>query len=135
MSITSLTSGISPITPVSVRSFLAFVVLVAAYTWAFAAAFWLPIAPPWNFLLETHPGRVWAGVGAVVVAGTILPFGLYLAGLARISAAHANLTSTLEPVVATLTAFLILGETLAGRQLFGGVLILAGIGLIHGRVA
>lgn len=103
------------------------------YTWAFAAAFWLPISPPWRFLLEAHPGWIWAGVAAVVVAGTILPFGLYLAGLARMSAAHANLTATLEPLVAALTAFLILGETLAIPQLLGGVLILMGIGLIHGR--
>lgn len=105
------------------------------YAVGFSAAFWVLVAPPWRFFLEPHPGLIWAGLGVVVVAGTILPFACYLAGLARISAAHANLTSTLEPVAAALAAFLILGETLEWPQLLGGALTLVGIGVIHERAA
>lgn len=96
------------------RRFAPWTMLV--YALAFSAAAWLPVSPPWRFLLEAHPGWVWASVAMVVVAGTILPFGLYLAGLARLSAAHANLTSSLELLVAAVTAFLVLGETLAGAS-------------------
>ena len=39
----------------------------------------------------------------------------------------------LEPVVAGLAAFAMLGETLAPPQLAGGALVLAGIGLLHLR--
>lgn len=103
------------------------------YALGFSAAFWLPISPPWRFVLEPHSGWIWAGLGVVVVAGTILSFACYLAGLARISATHANLTSTLEPVVGALTAFVVLGETLEWPQLVGGALTLAGIALVHER--
>lgn len=115
------------------RRFTPWTMLV--YALGFSAAFWILIAPPWRFLLEPHSGWVWAGLGVVVVAGTILPFACYLAGLARISAAHANLTSTLEPLAAALAALLILGETLVWPQLLGGAFTLAGIALIHERSA
>jgi len=108
---------------------------IVVYTLGFSAAFWLPISPPWRFFVEGHPAWIWAGLGTIVVGGTILPFTLYLGGLARISAAHANLTSTLEPVVGALTALLVLGETLEWPQFFGGALTLAGIALIHERAA
>ena len=65
--------------------------------------------------------------------GDLLPYALYFAALARISAAHVSVTSTLEPVVSGLVAFAVLGETLAPPQLAGGALILAGIGLLHLR--
>ena len=108
---------------------------ILAYALGFSAGFWILIAPPWGFFLSPHRGAIWAGLAVVVVAGTILPFACYLAGLARISAAHANLTSTLEPLAAALAAFLVLGETLAWPQLLGGALTLAGIALIHERPA
>lgn len=104
-----------------------------AYSMAASAAFWVPVAPPWRFLLAPHPPAVWAGLGVVSVFGTLLPFALYLAGLARISPAHASVTSTVEPVVAATVAFLVLGERLAWPQLGGGALVLLGIGLLHRR--
>jgi probable blue pigment (indigoidine) exporter len=62
----------------------------------------------------------------VTVFGTLLPYALYFAALARISVTHVSITSTLEPVVAGLVAFAVLGETLAPPQLAGGALFLAG---------
>lgn len=106
---------------------------VLTYSLASAAVFWLPLAPPWALLEVPHPPAVWAGLGILVVFGTLIPFPLYLAGLGRISAAHASLTSTLEPVVAAGVAFAVLGESLAGPQLVGGALILIGISLLHAR--
>jgi len=106
---------------------------ILTYALATTAAFWLPLAPPWTILAVPHPPLVWAGLGVVVVFGTLLPFALYLAGLARITAAHASVTSTLEPAVAATVAFLVLGERLDWIQAAGGALILAGIGLLHAR--
>lgn len=103
------------------------------YSLATAAAFWLPLAPPWTLLLRPHPPAAWAGIAVVVLFGTLVPFGLYLAGLSRISAAHASVTATLEPVVAAIVAFLVLGEGLEWPQLLGAGLILAGIALLHAR--
>ncbi|MGH7318627.1 MAG: DMT family transporter [Candidatus Rokuibacteriota bacterium] len=103
------------------------------YSLGTAAAFWIPLAPPWGFLLAPHPPRMWAGFAVIVVFGTLVPFGLFLAGLRRISAAHASVMSTLEPVVAAGVALVVLGESLAWPQLAGGALVLAGIGLLHTR--
>jgi probable blue pigment (indigoidine) exporter len=63
--------------------------------------------------------------------GTLLPYARYFAALARISAAHVSITSTLEPVVSGLVAFAVLGETLAPPQLAGGGLVLSGIAILQ----
>jgi drug/metabolite transporter (DMT)-like permease len=47
------------------------------------------------------------------------------------SATRAALIFALEPVVAWLTSFLLTGETMSGRGIFGAVLILAGIVMVE----
>ncbi len=106
---------------------------MVTYSLASGAAFWLLLAPPWRLLQAPHPPLVWAGIAIVVLFGTLVPFALFLAGLARISAAHASVTASLEPVVAAAVAFAVLGESLDWPQVVGGGLILAGIGLLHVR--
>jgi drug/metabolite transporter (DMT)-like permease len=106
---------------------------VLVYSFAAAALFWLPLAPPWKLVGLAHGQGVWLGVGVVTIFGTLLPFALSLAGLRRISAAHASVTSSLEPLVAAVAAFVVLGETLTPGQVAGGVLIVAGITLLHVR--
>lgn len=106
---------------------------ILTYSFGSAALFWLPLAPPWTLLLAPHPPAVWAGLGVVILFGTLVPFALYLAGLRRISAAHASLTSTVEPVVAAAVALVVLGETLLWPQVLGGALVLVGIALLHAR--
>ncbi len=104
---------------------------MVTYSLLTAAVFWLPLAPPWSVLLGAYAAPIWLGLAVVVVFGTLVPFSLYLAGLSRISAAHASVTATLEPVVAAAVAFVVLGESLAPPQLLGGALIVAGIALLH----
>jgi drug/metabolite transporter (DMT)-like permease len=106
---------------------------ILTYSLAAAAALWLFLTPPWTLLfLPMSPAR-WAGFASIVLFGTLIPFSLFLAGLSRISAAHASVTSTIEPVVAATVAFLVLGETLAWPQLVGGGLVLGGVALLHLR--
>ncbi len=106
---------------------------ILTYSFTAAAVFWLPVAPPGRVLLGPHPALVWVGLAVVITFGTLVPFALYLAGLARISAAHATIVSGLEPVVAAVVAFAAIGERLEWPQLVGGALILAGIGLLRAR--
>ena len=68
--------------------------------------------------------------GLIVVA-TILPFGLFLYGLRAITASLASLTATLEPVVGSAAAFLIIGERLAAPQVLGGLAIAVAVVLIQ----
>jgi len=103
------------------------------YSLGCAAVFWIPVAPPWTFLSAEHPPRMWLSFAVVVVFGTLVPFGLYLAGLRWISAAHANITSTIEPVVAAAGAYVVLGEALVWPQLVGGLLVLSGVAALQVR--
>ncbi|MGH7267816.1 MAG: EamA family transporter, partial [Candidatus Rokuibacteriota bacterium] len=104
---------------------------ILTYSLAAAAVFWVPLAPPWRVLAAPHPPGVWIALAVVVVFGTLVPFSLYLAGLARLSAAHASVTATLEPVVAAAVAYVALGERLEPLQLAGGAVVLGSITLLR----
>jgi drug/metabolite transporter (DMT)-like permease len=106
----------------------------------FATVFWSIAQPWWSFparavartvTLQGHLAGVhlpvWALVLWVVVLGTIAPFGLVVGALRHISATRAGVTAMLEPVVATVVAWVWLGETLGAVQLAGAAVVLAGI--------
>ena len=64
---------------------------------------------------------------AVIVVGTVLPFGLLVAALRHISATRVGVTAMFEPVAGALVAYAWLGESLSAAQLIGGSIVLAGI--------
>ena len=80
---------------------------------------------------------VLAAVLAMAVVSTIIPFGAFLAALRYIDPTRALVTSTLEPVIAGVAAFLLFGESFSASQLLGGALVLARSsscsGLLHRR--
>ena len=63
----------------------------------------------------------------VVVGGTMITFLLITAALRHISATRVGIVAMLEPVGASVVAFLWLGESFGAAQLFGGSIVLAGI--------
>ncbi len=89
-----------------------------------------PAAEVWRAL--TTPGLLaWLvalGIGPTLGGGL-----LYAAGLARLPASVASIIVALEPVVASLLAFAILGERLAAGQLIGAALIVGSIALLGSR--
>ncbi len=105
----------------------------------FASGAWAVIAPWWTFPWLTlsvpteslWPGipnlPVWALMSWGVLMGTIAPFLLVLGSLRRIGAQRAGIVGTTEPLWAGLIGFLLLGETFAGAQLLGGLIVLAGV--------
>ena len=74
-------------------------------------------------------GDRWDGWALLVllVVPTLGGYGLYTASLAHLPAGTANLVATLEPVLTTAWAYLLLGESLDALQLVGGALILASV--------
>lgn len=75
----------------------------------------------------------WTGVGWLVyiaLVPTVLAYGLFFAGVARVAAPRAALTLLLEPVTAALLAAALLGERLAATGLIGGVLVLVAIAIV-----
>ncbi len=67
----------------------------------------------------------------LILAPTVFAYLLYTGGLRMMEAGRASIVATVEPVVAAVLGFLLLGELLDGWQWFGGALVLAGVVLSH----
>ena len=70
---------------------------------------------------------LWLLATSMVVLGTIMPFWLVLAAIRHIGAAGASIVGMTEPFIASLVAWVVLGEILAPVQILGGVVILSGV--------
>jgi drug/metabolite transporter (DMT)-like permease len=112
------------------RSYDAFTTL----TWGlgFATLFWLLVSPLWTFPLgELDSVRNVALALGVVVVGTLAPFLLNVSALRHLPAARVGVVATLEPVLATLVAWAIHDEALAGIQIVGGLLVVAAVAWVQ----
>ncbi|HET7571562.1 MAG TPA: EamA family transporter [Gaiellaceae bacterium] len=111
-----------------------------AWGFLFATLFWTVIQPWWSFPtgavghtvpLQGHLASwhlpVWALVLWVVVLGTIVPFSLIVGALRHVGATRVGIVANMEPVVATVAAWLWLQESLAPVQLAGAAVVLCGI--------
>jgi drug/metabolite transporter (DMT)-like permease len=115
-------------------------VSLLAWGFGFAAVFWAIIAPWWSFPahrvgadvsllghLGAHHLPVWALMTWMIVPGTIIPFFLLVSALRHLSATRVAIIAMVEPVVATIVAWVWLGESLSALQLAGAAIVLAAI--------
>jgi drug/metabolite transporter (DMT)-like permease len=72
---------------------------------------------------------LWALVLWIVVLGAIVPFWLSITALRHLPPTTAGLVATVEPVLASVVAWLWLEQVLSGWQVLGGLVVLVGIGL------
>jgi drug/metabolite transporter (DMT)-like permease len=113
---------------------------VALTCWSFVAAavFWAAAAPWWHFdagvLAEPVPMSLgslelplWVLVSWIVVLGAMVPFALSIAALRHLHPTAAGLVATVEPVFASVVAWLWLEQVLTAWQVAGGVVVLTGI--------
>ncbi len=63
----------------------------------------------------------------IVIFGTIGAFSLYSTGMRRISSSSASVAGSVEPVSASLSSSIFLGDTLGDAQYLGGFLIICSI--------
>jgi drug/metabolite transporter (DMT)-like permease len=114
---------------------------VALTCWSFVAAalFWAVVAP---FTAPFDPAVLGASVPVslgdatlplgvlvlwIVVLGAIVPFWLSVAALRHLPPTTAGLVATVEPVFASVVAWLWLEQVLTGWQVAGGLVVLTGI--------
>lgn len=96
----------------------------------------LPAIVIYALLAEGNPLKLnwsWTAVGCVVyltVAGTIAAFWLYYWLLSRIESTKAMMISLVTPLLAVILGGIFLDEMLPRQTFFGGLLIIASIGLI-----
>jgi drug/metabolite transporter (DMT)-like permease len=113
---------------------------VALTCWSFvsAALFWAVAAPWWRFdagmlgeevplSLGSAQAPLWVLVLWIVVLGAVVPFWLSIAALRHLAPTAAGLVATVEPVYASVIAWLWLGQVLSGWQILGGAVVLTGI--------
>lgn len=98
-----------------------------AYAYLFAGLTWSAALPPWKILAQGFPAEMWGAFLAVATLGTVVPFGLFINGLKYLPPTQASIAAMLEPVVAVVAAFFLLGETLLPLQLLGGGMVLLGV--------
>ncbi len=72
-----------------------------------------------------------AAVLYLAVMSTLIPFGAFLKALHYIRPTNALITSTLEPVIAGVLAWPLLGEAFTIWQLAGGALVIAAIIIVQ----
>jgi drug/metabolite transporter (DMT)-like permease len=103
------------------------------YTFLIAAITWAVFAPPWETVASGYPLRVWVMFLALGLFSTLVPFILFNAGLQKLPATETGILATLEPVVASLSAAIFLGEGLKPLQWLGALLVLAASALASVR--
>jgi drug/metabolite transporter (DMT)-like permease len=97
--------------------------------------------PWWDFpfpVLGTSQAGVpvWLLCCYVVVLGSVVPYLLVTGAMRHLPATSVGIVGMVEPVIATVVAWLALGEVLSLAQLLGGALVLAGVALAEtARVA
>jgi drug/metabolite transporter (DMT)-like permease len=101
------------------------------YAYLASSLVWLLIVPPTRILAQGYDARAWVAFAAIATVGTALPFGLFISGLRLLPPTQASILSMLEPVVAAVVAYAVLGETLLPLQILGGVLVLAAVVLVE----
>jgi drug/metabolite transporter, DME family len=102
-----------------------------ARAFAVAGIFWILylVATGWpDALFESG---VFPRVLFVGLAGTLIPFSLYVWGIARVRAERATIAATLEPVFAAIAAWVWLNQTLSVTQLIGGALVLVAVATLQ----
>ncbi|HUL43974.1 MAG TPA: EamA family transporter [Bacteroidota bacterium] len=101
------------------------------YAFLFATVFWLFFNPPWTVYSAKYSSGTWLSFFGFAMISVLIPHSLYFLGVRYLTASRAIITATFEPVVAIVSAFLVLDETLAPVQMFGAVLVIVAIVLLQ----
>ncbi len=115
-------------------------VSLLAWGFGFATLFFSIIAPWWSYPghrvgadvsllghLSSYHLPVWGLMTWMVLLGTIVPFFLLVSALRHLPATRVAIMAMLEPVVATVVAWIWLDEALGATQLVGAVVVLVAI--------
>jgi drug/metabolite transporter (DMT)-like permease len=104
---------------------------VIFYALAFSALTWHVVYPPFTYVRAGYSLAQWGWIFYIAVVGTVLPFGLFFAGINHIRSTRASITATLEPIFAGFLAFMLLGERLLLLQVIGGAMVILAIVLLQ----
>ena len=101
------------------------------YMFGFSAVFWLCINPPWYIIAKNYTYSDWGIFWMFAIVSILIPQTAFASGLKLLDASTVGIVSILEPVIAIIAAFIILGESLSIIQIFGAVLVVGAVGLLQ----
>jgi len=104
---------------------------VTLYAIGFASLFWAGARAAASWPLPEVPITMWLAFLGLSVISILIPYLLFFHGLRHLEPSQAVISSTLEPVVAIGSAFLVLGEPLEPPQLLGAVVVIAAITILQ----
>jgi drug/metabolite transporter, DME family len=101
------------------------------YSILFASLFWLVVNPPWVVVAARLDASTWGALFLLAVFSLLIPHTLFFGALRWIVPSRAIITSTLEPIVAIVTAAVYLHEVMQPLQAVGALLVIIAILLLH----
>ena len=104
---------------------------ILLYTFFFASLFWTFFSPPWNIFSAGYTAQDWKMFFFIAVTSVLIPHSLYFNGVRYLTPTRAIITATSEPIVAILSAFIILNETLNGIQIIGAACVITAIAVLQ----
>jgi drug/metabolite transporter, DME family len=104
---------------------------ILLYMFGFASIFWLCINPPWNILAKNYSGVDWGIFWMFAIVSILIPQAAFAAGLKLLNVSTAGIVSVMEPVIAIIAAFFILGESMGFIQILGGLMVVFAVGLLQ----
>ena len=105
----------------------------------FSSILWLILDPVWSLPFGALNDQIGLGpriatmaptgvlIAFIIVFGTVVPYALLVAGAARIGAGAASVTGMAEPIVASVLAWIVLGQELTVVQIIGIGVALGGV--------
>jgi drug/metabolite transporter (DMT)-like permease len=103
------------------------------YAFIFASLFWLLINPPWAIISAHYSAGTWSMFLGFAIISILIPHSLYFGGIRYLTASRAIITATFEPIVAIVSAFLLIREILTPVQVLGAALVIAAIAILQLR--
>lgn len=105
----------------------------AFYSFAFAAL-WLAVARGSDLMaVRGYSPAMWGGLLYLGAGPTLLAYGLFLWAIGRLEVSRAGVWTTLEPPIAALLAFAVLGESISPVQVLGSGVVLLGVVILQRR--
>jgi drug/metabolite transporter (DMT)-like permease len=101
------------------------------YGFGFGAVLYWILFSPMKIITVGHSLKMWMAFIYIAIFSTLIPFGLYFKGIEYMRATRTSIIATWEPVVASITAYIVLGEVLFPLQVLGGIGVIAAIVLLQ----
>lgn len=101
------------------------------YMFGFSTLFWICINPPWNIIAKNYSAFDWSILWIFAIVSILIPQTAFAAGLKILDASTAGIVSIMEPVIAIVAAFLILGESLGFIQMCGSFMVIGAVGMLQ----